>query len=111
MPFLRNPERLIQRDWYVPMSMADLHGLTAIDADLGTVFYGLENQQQLPPKFAREGGRCLTCHDTYSMTGGGVPRVLAMSAPVEDPADDRRNTSASEVNDRTPVAMRWGGGT
>jgi hypothetical protein len=94
--------------------VAHVHGstfmeLTAIDADLGTVFYGLENQQQLPPKFGREGGRCLTCHDTYSMTGGGVPRVLAMSAPVASAADDRRNTSASEVNDRTPVAMRWGG--
>ena len=81
----------------------------ALDAERGVVFYALENQQAQPPRFAREGGRCLTCHDTYSMMGGGVPRILVMSAPVESPADPRRYTSASEVTDRTPVSQRWGG--
>jgi hypothetical protein len=57
----------------------------------------------------RDGGRCLTCHDTYSMMGGGVPRVLVMSSPVDDPADTRTFTTASDVDDRTPVAQRWGG--
>ena len=57
----------------------------------------------------REGGRCLTCHDTYSMMGGGVPRVLAMSAPVDVPEDTRTYSSASEVDDRTPISQRWGG--
>lgn len=80
-----------------------------IDAQLGVVFFGLDNRQQVPPQLEREGGRCLTCHDTYSMMGGGVPRVLVMSSPVENPADTRTFASASDVDDRTPIAQRWGG--
>jgi hypothetical protein len=57
----------------------------------------------------RDGGRCLTCHDTYSMMGGGVPRVMIMSAPVDNTADTRTFGSAAEVDDRTPIAERWGG--
>jgi hypothetical protein len=41
--------------------------------------------------------------------GGGVPRVLAMSSPVDVPEDTRMYTSASDVDDRTPIAKRWGG--
>jgi hypothetical protein len=82
---------------------------TVIDAEAGVVFFGLENRRDAPAHFEREGGRCLTCHDTYSMMGGGVPRVLAMSAPVDDPADTRAYSSASEVDDRTPIEKRWGG--
>jgi hypothetical protein len=82
---------------------------TVIDAEAGVVFFGLENLREAKVQFEREGGRCLTCHDTYSMMGGGVPRVLVMSAPVEDPADTRTYSSASEVDDRTPIEKRWGG--
>jgi hypothetical protein len=80
-----------------------------IDSDRGPVFYGFENQTEYPPEFNREGGRCLTCHDTYSMGGGGVPRVMVLSSPVEDPADTRNITAGSDVDDRTPFAFRWGG--
>lgn len=83
--------------------------LTVIDAEAGVVFFGVENRRETAVKFEREGGRCLTCHDTYSMMGGGVPRVLAMSSPVDDPADTRAYTSASDVDDRTPIEHRWGG--
>lgn len=83
--------------------------ITAIDADKGAVFYGFENHTEYPPSFTREGGRCLTCHDTYSMSGGGVPRVMVLSSPVDDPADTRRITAGEDVDDRTPFGMRWGG--
>jgi hypothetical protein len=82
---------------------------TVIDAEAGVVFFGLENRREAAVNLEREGGRCLTCHDTYSMMGGGVPRVLVMSAPVDDPADARTYSSASEVDDRTPIEHRWGG--
>ena len=81
----------------------------AVDADRGVVFYSLDNRPPAAVRFEREGGRCLTCHDTYSMTGGGVPRVLVMSAPVDSPADTHIYSSATEVTDKTPVAQRWGG--
>ena len=76
--------------------------ITAIDADKGAVFYGFENRTEYPPGFTREGGRCLTCHDTYAMSGGGVPRVRVLSSPVDDPSDTRKITAGEEVEDRTP---------
>ncbi len=84
--------------------------VTAIDAQKGPVFYAFDNRREMQPmKIDREGGRCLSCHDTYSMMGGGVPRVMVMSAPVEDASDTRTFTSAEEVDDRTPIEQRWGG--
>jgi hypothetical protein len=82
---------------------------TVIDARAGVVFFGMDNRREVDVRFEREGGRCLTCHDTYSMMGGGVPRVLVMSARVDDPSDKRPYESASEVDDRTPIDQRWGG--
>lgn len=88
---------------------SDLIEFAAIDAKVGVVFFGMRNRQDQRPLMDREGGRCLTCHDTYSMMGGGVPRVMVMSAPVDDASDRRTYDSASEVDDRTPIAERWGG--
>ncbi|MET0281909.1 MAG: hypothetical protein ABW278_12420 [Steroidobacteraceae bacterium] len=84
--------------------------ITAIDAEKGPVFFAFDNRREMQPvRMEREGGRCLSCHDTYSMMGGGVPRVMVMSAPVDDAADTRTYTAAEEVDDRTPIAQRWGG--
>lgn len=46
---------------------------TVIDAHAGVVFFGMENRREVAVQFEREGGRCLTCHDTYSMMGGACP--------------------------------------
>lgn len=88
---------------------SDLLEFVSVDAKVGVVFFGMINRQDAVPAMERDGGRCLTCHDTYSMMGGGVPRVMIMSAPVDDPTDTRTFSSASEVDDRTPIAGRWGG--
>jgi hypothetical protein len=88
---------------------SDLLEFAAIDAKVGVVFFGMTNRRDTKPLLDRDGGRCLTCHDTYSMMGGGVPRVMVMSAPVDDAADTRTFSSASEVDDRTPISERWGG--
>lgn len=84
--------------------------LTVIDSEKGAVFYAFDNRQSFTTiSVEREGGRCLSCHDTYSMMGGGVPRVMVMSAPVDVAADTRTYSSADEIDDRTPVSQRWGG--
>jgi hypothetical protein len=83
--------------------------LVTIDDSKGSVFYGLENRNEYGPQIDREGGRCLTCHDTFSMGGGGVPRVMVLSSPVDDPSEQRNITAGTEVDDRTPFASRWGG--
>jgi len=84
--------------------------VATIDSQKGAVFYAFENRQDdTVTHMEREGGRCLTCHDTFSMTGGGVPRVMVLSSPVDDAADTRTYTSGDETDDRTPLAERWGG--
>ncbi len=84
--------------------------LATIDSEKGAVFYAFDNEKGgAPTHMEREGGRCLTCHDTFSMMGGGVPRLMELSAPVDDPTDTRTYSSADETDDRTPLAQRWGG--
>jgi hypothetical protein len=83
--------------------------LVTIDDSKGSVFYGLENRSEYGPQIDREGGRCLTCHDTFAMGGGGVPRVMVLSSPVDDPSEQRNITAGTEVDDRTPFGSRWGG--
>lgn len=97
-------------DTYVGFVLnTDLMEFASVDSKVGIVYFGMINRQDTAPLMERDGGRCLTCHDTYSMMGGGVPRVMIMSAPVDDRADTRTFGSASEVDDRTPIAERWGG--
>ncbi|HTQ35966.1 MAG TPA: hypothetical protein VMH77_02925 [Steroidobacteraceae bacterium] len=84
--------------------------VATIDSEKGAVFYAFQNRQDdTVTHMEREGGRCLTCHDTYSMMGGGVPRLMVLSSPVDDAADTRTYTSGDETDDRTPLAERWGG--
>ncbi|MDR2214659.1 MAG: hypothetical protein LBE59_02325 [Nevskiaceae bacterium] len=80
----------------------------ALDAKRGVVFYTLDDRLAAP-RFDRQGNTCLACHDTFSMTGGGVPRVLASSAVTDAPMDSRPMGPAQEVTDRTPLSLRWGG--
>jgi hypothetical protein len=95
-------------DTYVGFVLnTDLMEFASVDAKLGIVFFGMINRQDTAPLMDRDGGRCLTCHDTYSMMGGGVPRVMIMSAPVDDAADTRTFGSASEVDDRPIASVGW----
>ena len=88
---------------------APLMELAAADDELGMVYYTLDNRQAPTKHFEREGGRCLTCHDTYSMMGGGVPRVVVLSALVDGPANPQNRETSEDVSDQTPIRDRWGG--
>lgn len=83
--------------------------LAAADDELGIVYYTLDNRPASAKHFEREGGRCLTCHDTYSMMGGGVPRVVVLSALIDGPANPANRDTSMEVSDQTPLRDRWGG--
>lgn len=88
---------------------APLLELATVDDELGLVFYSLVNKPQPTMQFDREGGRCLTCHDTYSMMGGGIPRVVVMSALIDGPANPNGRETSDLVTDQTPLRDRWGG--
>lgn len=83
--------------------------ISTMDSALGPVFYTLPNTDPATTRFDRETSRCLTCHDTFSMMGGGVPRFLFMSSPVTVSGEPLATDISIETTDATPIQERWGG--
>lgn len=83
--------------------------IATMDSQLGAVFYTLPQPQAGVPRFQRETSRCLTCHDTFAMAGGGVPSFLFLSAYSRERNQIITNGVAQPTTDQTPLADRWGG--
>jgi hypothetical protein len=83
--------------------------ITTMDSAVGPVFYTLSNRDPTSALLGRETSRCLTCHDTFSMMGGGVPRFLFMSSPVTVAGEPLTTEISKETTDATPLRERWGG--
>jgi hypothetical protein len=89
-------------DTYVAwVQKTDVLEIATMDSERGAVFYTLANRAGAPAKVQREMSRCLNCHDTFSLSGGGIPRFLFLSA------DGQRNSI--DTTDQTPMRDRWGG--
>jgi hypothetical protein len=97
-------------DTYVAwISHTHLIEISTMDSLMGAVFYTLPNTPVGPPQLERETMRCLSCHDTYSLGGGGVPRFLFLSAYTRGKKDIVTNSVAEQTSDETPIDERWGG--
>jgi hypothetical protein len=83
--------------------------LAAMDSELGQVFYTLPNHALAAPQLQRETLTCLACHDTYEMSGGGVPRFLLMSSYVDIHGNQLTHEDSILTTDETPLESRWGG--
>jgi hypothetical protein len=83
--------------------------IATFDADLGPVFYTLAQQGAGTTKFERKLGECLRCHDSYSLTGGGVPRFITGSGYVDVDGNLVAHEGWILTSDRTPLRSRWGG--
>ena len=86
----------------------------SVDPNLGPVFYLLEQPEGDPaapprPEFGRQTTRCLSCHDSYSLTGGGVPRFIVGSGYTGTAGELVSHEGWILVTDRTPLKSRWGG--
>jgi hypothetical protein len=82
--------------------------IAVMDPVQGPVFFDF-NQDPDAPGIEREINRCLRCHDSYSMTGGGVPRFLLTSV-IANPEGEIVTHEISIVTDTsTPLNRRWGG--
>ncbi|MDT8399247.1 MAG: hypothetical protein RQ899_11585 [Pseudomonadales bacterium] len=83
--------------------------IAAMDPNLGPVFYVLTRSPEGLPETERVMNRCLRCHDSYGLSGGGVPRFL-MSSNLVDADGEIVTHEQSQITDaRTPLAERWGG--
>ena len=83
--------------------------LGTMDSEAGQVFYTLPNQAQGAAQIQRQTLTCLACHDTYEMSGGGVPRFLLMSSYVSIRGDQLTHEDNILTTDETPIESRWGG--
>jgi hypothetical protein len=82
--------------------------IAATDPRLGVNYYLLE-QTPAAPAFEREFSRCLSCHDSYSLSGGGVPRFIVGSGYTGANGELVSHEGWILVTDRTPFKSRWGG--
>jgi hypothetical protein len=83
--------------------------VAAMDPQLGPVFFEFHQSQDAPARFEPETSRCLRCHDTYSMTGGGVPRFM-LNSVLAGADGNMVSHELSEITDTsTPLSRRWGG--
>jgi hypothetical protein len=73
------------------------------------VFYLLEQSRAPQPTFTAELGKCLSCHDSYSLTGGGVPRFIVGSGYTGTTGMLVSHEGWILISDRTPLKSRWGG--
>jgi hypothetical protein len=88
--------------------------IASLDPNLGPVFYTLDNPaatEKKPnrPTFARQVGRCLGCHDSYSLSGGGAPRFIVGSGYTAPAGNLVSHEGWILVDDSTPLDVRWGG--
>jgi len=83
--------------------------IASLDVNLGPVFYLLDQEQSAPPHFGAQLTTCLSCHDSYSLSGGGVPRFLFGSGYTGVTGLLVSHEGWILVSDRTPLKSRWGG--
>ena len=83
--------------------------VAAMDPLLGPVFFDFTQEADAEAPYKQETSRCLRCHDSYSMTGGGVPRFM-LSSVIAGADGNIVSHELSEITDiTTPVSDRWGG--
>jgi hypothetical protein len=96
-------------DVYVAFVQQGPIEIASLDPNLGPVFYLLEQSPAPGPKFTAELGKCLSCHDSYSLSGGGVPRFIVGSGYTGTTGMLVSHEGWILVSDRTPLKSRWGG--
>ena len=80
--------------------------VSVADPKLGGVFYTLNQDPNTSPRFVRT-DQCLECH--ASAKSMGVPGHLLRSFATDEDGVVDLNSGVSQVNQRTPLAERWGG--
>jgi hypothetical protein len=83
--------------------------IASFDPELGPIFYSLANVAGSAPTVERELATCLRCHDSYSMSGGGVPRFMIGSGYIGTDGELVSHEGWIVTDQSTPLRSRWGG--
>jgi hypothetical protein len=81
--------------------------ISAVDPQLGGVFYTLDQEEVTRPKFTRQTDACLLCH--ASSQTKSVPGHLIRSVFSDRGGDPILSMGTTRVDQTTPFERRWGG--
>jgi hypothetical protein len=81
--------------------------VSAVDPELGAVFYTLEQDPAERPKFMRQTESCIVCH--ASSHTRGTPGHLLRSVFTDSTGEAILSAGSTRVEQTTPLAKRWGG--
>ncbi|MGD9719900.1 MAG: hypothetical protein AB7O59_01650 [Pirellulales bacterium] len=85
----------------------DVLEVSAVDPNLGAVFYTIDQRSQETPQFLRQTENCLLCHS--SARTEGVPGHVVRSLLVDKTGNPILSAGSYVVDHTTPLAQRWGG--
>lgn len=81
--------------------------VSAVDAQLGTVYYTLDQHEADKPKFVRQTDSCLLCHG--SSQAQGVPGHLVRSVYPDSEGFPILSSGSFRIDQTSPIEKRWGG--
>jgi hypothetical protein len=85
----------------------DLLEVTAVDPQLGPVFYSLNQKKSEKPRFQRQTDNCLICH--ASSFNQGYPGLLARSVFADGMGLPLLASGTYRIDHTSPLRQRWGG--
>ena len=81
--------------------------ISAVDPQLGAVFYTLEQKPSQKPKILRQDYSCLVCHG--SSQNHGFPGHLARSVYADNQGFPILSSGTFRIDHTSPLKERWGG--
>src|SRR5690606_38183441 len=81
--------------------------IAAVDADLGAVFYAIDQTDDLRPRLVRETDNCLICHGSSQTKN--VPGFVLRSLYVNRAGFPLLAEGSHRIDQTSPIADRWGG--
>lgn len=81
--------------------------ISAVDPQLGTVFYVLDQEESEPPKILRQTDNCLLCHGSSQTLG--VPGHLIRSVFPDAGGSPILSAGTYRIDQTSPLEKRWGG--
>jgi hypothetical protein len=85
----------------------DLLEVTAVDPQLGSVFYSLSQKKSDKPRFRRQTDTCLICHS--SSFNQGYPGHLVRSVFADGMGLPILASGTYRIDHSSPLRQRWGG--
>lgn len=85
----------------------DVLEISAVDPQLGAVFYTLDQEPAEQPQFVRQTDNCLICHGSSQTRG--VPGHLLRSVFADASGSPILSAGTYRIDQTSPFEQRWGG--